>query len=431
MGGLLIDDLQVAYAGWAIPSMVAIALVTGLLAGVYPAFFMSRYRPASILRESTQAGGSAPWIRRVLVGFQFAVSIVLLVTTAVMIQQRDYMMNMDPMFDKENILILRFDRSYTDEYRRVKADYARHPQVLGVSASHSTVGYGGQLATVKPEGYEGNKWQMRVLGVDEGFIDVYGLKLVAGRNFSADVRSDSAEAFILNETAVRQLGWENPIGKRFEWPENNRTGQVIGVVRDFHSRPLREPIRPMVMCMWQSTLNIVSIKLAPGDRTEVLQHLSETYQRLHPERNFWSGELEQHLEGEYDDELELATTFGAFSGLAILIASMGLLGLVAFSAQQRRREIGVRRVLGATVVGVVSLLSREFVKLIVAANIVVAPLLYFGLSNWLNDFAFRIDIGPVPFVLGGVVVLVLALTVVSVIARIAASANPVASLRCE
>ncbi len=242
--------------------MFLTALVIGTVSGLYPALFMASFFFVQILRRDLKFNTSRNWLRSGSLVFQFAASVVLIISTLVVYEQMAFIQNKALGFDKARIVFLPLfgtDRSLNARYRVIKQEFLKHPQVISASASNSTMAwFGGAFHTVYPEGFQGGEWQMRILGVDEDFIELYGITLSRGRNFSAEISSDATDAYILNETAVEQLGWEDPIGKQFEWAYWKRKGVVIGVVADFHNRSLKEPIMPIALCMWQPKYNLLA-----------------------------------------------------------------------------------------------------------------------------------------------------------------------------
>ena len=250
---------------------------------------------------------------------------------------------------------------------------------------------------------------------------------------SADIATDSLSAYLLNEAAVKYLGWKDPVGKAFEWaaPGRQRKGTVVGVVRDFHGRSLREKIGPVVMCMWQVKLNNLSLRIKGDDLIGTVAFLEETWAQFLPNRPITILFTDQMVNDSYRTEMKFQQMFGFFAGMAVFVACLGLLGLAAFTAEQRTKELGVRKVLGASVGNIVGLLSREFAKLVILANVIALPAAYWGMGHWLADFAYRIEQPLWAYVMGGALALLVALVTVSVLALKAAQRNPVDALRYE
>ena len=308
----------------------------------------------------------------------------------------------------------------------------KHPNITRATALRYLPGqWGGMIRVVSPEGVEGSEWRMHVNEVDETFFDTFGIELVAGRNFSANIASDSTSAFILNETAVKQLGWDNPIGKTFGFDNKNMHGVVVGVVKDFHHNPLHEKIKPVAFCMRRVLFSFLGLKIRPENVKETLTFIEKTWEEFVPQRpfNYWF--LDEILQNAYFQEQRFGQAATTFSGLAVFVACLGLLGLAAFTAEQRTKEIGVRKVLGASIPNIIMLLSKEFLALVLISNIIAWPIAYYLMSQWLQDFAYHIDLSFLTFIAGGLLALLIALATVSLLAFRAARSNPVDALRYE
>jgi putative ABC transport system permease protein len=395
-----------------------------------------------VLKGTMKIGSRGVWLRKGLVVFQFSVSIFLIVSTAIVYRQLDYIRDQKLGFNKDHLVIVPIfatDRGrkmpaerLSARYGLVKREFSQHPNVLKVSAFRYLpgAGHGGWLRMVRPEGVQGNRWQMRVNEVDEDFLETFEIELVAGRNFSSALASDST-AFILNETAVKQLGWTDPIGKQFEWPEAGRKGTVIGVVKDFNYGSLHRRIGPLVLNRRTSLFDNLAVRIRGEDMPETMAFLEKKWKQFVPRQPFGYDFMNDTLGWMYEKETGLGRVAGFSSLLAVFVACLGLFGLAAFAAERRTKEIGIRKVLGASVADVVLLLSKDFLKLVAAANLIAWPVAYLVAQKWLQNFAYHIDVGAGIFALAGGLALAIALLTVSAQAIQAARANPVEALRNE
>lgn len=421
--------------------LIVLTLFVGLIAGSYPALYLSRFNPVEILKGvlGGDRGGRA---RKVLVICQFTASTFLIICTTIVYQQHVFMSAKAPGFDKEQQLIMPLfshDRSsainaetpLTRKVQTVKQAFLQHPQINQIAAFRFKPGVlGGEQRMIHTTD-DTRSIPMQVQEADDGFLDVFGLQLTAGRNFSPDIESDFNSAFILNEAAAKQLGGTSPLNQELEWRERRLKGKVIGVVKDFHSRPMNEKIEPFAIVWRPFQFRNLGFKIRPEALPTILPFLEKTWNRFLPNRPFVHVFLDEDFDALYRKEMNLMQIFGLFSLLAIFVSCLGLFGLVAFMAERRTKEIGVRKVLGASTTNLTLLLSNEFTKLVAVANLVAWPLAYYAMDLWLQQYAYRIQLGLGVFVISGILALAIALGTISYQAIKAARANPIDSLRYE
>jgi putative ABC transport system permease protein len=423
-------DVQ-SYPGMAL-GLILIAVLTGLLAGSYPALFLSSFKPAKTLKGISyiEVQGGAPRLRKALVIFQFALSTALIICTAIINSQLKYIRNRDLGIDTANIICVPVDNLEKD-YAKLKAELRQNANILHVTASSFPLAhYAFGTSAAEWEGKkEGERISMGLAMVDFDTFDTYALQMAAGRPFQEKFAADAAEAYIVNETAVLAMGMEDPVGKRFFW--NQRDGRIIGVVKDFHNRSLHKEITPLVFLISPSWFRFLSIKINPEAKTAALNFLREKWKELRPGQDFSNYFLESYIEGFYRSEQRMEKVLQSFTILAVFISCLGLLGLTTFSAGQRTKEIGIRKVLGSSVAGIMVMLSRDFTKRVLLANIIAWPAAYFFMHNWLQNFAYRTSIDIWVFFWAAALSLFIALVTVSYQSVKAALANPVDSLRYE
>jgi len=420
--------------------LVGITLLAGFFAGAYPAFFLSAFVPLEALKSRSKAGKGHRFFRNGLVTLQYVISITLIISTFVIFYQLHHVKNRDLGFDKEQVAVISLRGQVLSKHDVFKNEILRLPGVINAACS-STVPSRGRTETMFSfEGVDQKKQVFPIMEIDADYLDTMDMQVVAGRGFSIDHPGDK-KAMILNETLVKQLGWDEPIGKTvsmmdladYNDPEKGFVEvpyTVIGIVRDFHFASLHEKIRGHLMKML-GEVNRISVKLRPGDIGGTLRSIQSIWHDLEPAYPFSYVFLDESFDRLYRSEQRMGQIFISFTLMAIFISCLGLFGLASFTADQRTKEIGIRKVLGASVSHVILLLSRDFTKWVILANVVAWPAAFFIMNKWLQGFAYRIGLAVWIFVISGVAALLIALLTVSAKAFKAAVANPVDSLRYE
>jgi putative ABC transport system permease protein len=410
-------------------------LIVGPLAGFYPAFVVSKFKTAAIFKNNAGLGLQRLRLRRLLIALQFVISITLISCTLIIRQQHGYLLSRQTGFSQENKLVIRTGdiKNLPVHPQVVKEALLQIPGVNGVSLSSHIPAeqlHGVATTVQRPSGGEA-KAELELNLVDFDFMKLYGLQVVAGRPFSPSFAQDSIGALVVNETAVKQLGFKNPqeiIGQKFsQW---EREGTVIGVVKDFNQHSLQSKIGPVTFQVNPQLYEKITVAYS-GDAAAALQKIEQAWKRITGNAPFDYTFLDTWLQSQYEAEQRTATIFSGFSALAVFIACLGLYGLTMVSVRKRMKEIGIRKVLGASVNGLVGLLSKDFFRLVLIAFAVATPLAWYFMNRWLQDFAYRINIQWWMFVASGLVVLLVAMATVSVQAIKAALANPVKNLRTE
>lgn len=433
--------------------LLSLALITGFIAGSYPALFLSSLKPVKILKGAIRFSNGAIWFRKGLAVFQFSISIVLLIVTIVISQQTSYIQNTHLGYDRENLIYMRIEGELMDPKNEPK-NYAKytlfkemalampgialvdrsseapHTMSFVVDNSDGNAELNGNDA-IQWEGKEkGKSVPYKPMSVGFDFLKIMNLKMVTGRGFSKEFARDSADAFMVNEEAVRQMGMKEPIGKWISaW---NKKGHIIGILKDYHTNSLHEPIKPLILDVKEyEYFGVLIIRVEPGKTKEALASLEKVYKAVNPNYPFAYHFIDQEYEKLYRNEQVITRLSNAFSVLAISISCLGLLGLVMFSAEQRTKEFGIRKVLGATVTNIVSLLSEDFIKLVFISFCIAAPVAGYFMYQWLQGFAYKIELSWWIFLLAGTTALVIALLTICVQALQSAVMNPVSSLREE
>jgi putative ABC transport system permease protein len=417
--------------------LIAVMLGVGLIAGSYPAFFLASFRPAKILRGGSANGMQGHSMRKVLVIFQFVASIILIVGTLIIYQQLRFMKKSDLGFDKDQLLVLPvpvgslFDKN-SEEF--ISSEFTKHHSIISATTTSFIPGMTKNLfkGNLKQSGEgDAKSCDMNIMMVDYDFINTYKIELAAGRSFEKNRSTDSESACLINEAAAKSFGWtsaEEAIGKRIE---DFQEREIIGVIKNFHFQSLQHIIEPMVLMINPDFFVYLTLRIDTQNLSETMVFAEQKWSELFPNDPFTYHFFDDIFEVQYRADEKFGTIILIFAELAIFIACLGLFGLTLFTTERRTREIGIRKVLGSSLSGMIFLLSKELIKWVIIANIIALPIGWYVMNRWLQNFAYRIDIGWWIFILAGMLALVIALITVSFQSIKAALANPVKSLRYE
>ncbi len=415
-----------------LPGSLLLIIIVGILSGSYPAFFMSSQRPVQVLKGKTNARFSGTKIQRLLIVGQYTISIILIIGSLVIYQQFQFIQEKELGYDKEQIITIPiFDRHLQKHLDVLKNEWKNNPGIV-LATTSSDLPTSITSSTIINDDNGNNKeddLNIYRVRVDYDFLDVFEIKLIAGRNFSPMIKTDIEEGYILNETAAAIMGWTpaEAIGQQFT---HEGTETVIGVVEDFHMHSMHTKIGPLMIRLKKNYFNYISVKVHSQNMAETLTYLENSIKKYSPypfEYQF----LDEQFDRLYKADLRLGELLGFFTVLSVLIASLGLFGLAAFTAGQRTKEIGIRKVLGSTVKGIVTLLAKDFLKVVLYGFLIAIPIAWYVMHQWLQDFAYRIELEWWMFASAGVMAMVIAFFTISSQSIKAALANPVDSLRNE
>ncbi len=434
-------EVNTLLSSWFLPVLIALVFIVGCIAGSYPAFYLSSFQPIQVLKGKVASGFKSSWLRSSLVVFQFSISIMLIIGTIVIYNQLDYIRSRKIGFNREQVLVLHNGYSLGKNIKSFKDEMAKLPGVTDLTVS-------GDLPTAGSGGFNQNGWfrdasldAKRIIiltnfGVDEDYIPTLGMEMTKGRNFSKEYKTDSV-AIILNESAARLLGLKDPLNATLYRPDFGPDGlgkavayHVVGVVKDFNFNSMHEKIGALIMQLGDNR-NSIALRINTKNIPSLVSDIESKWKTMAPGLPFSYTFMDNDFNNLYNAEARTGKLFISFAVFAILIACLGLFGLVTYAAEQRIKEIGIRKVLGASASGIVAMLSKDFAKLVLIASLIAFPVAWWAMNKWLQSFAYRIAISWWVFIAAGLMAIMIALVTVSLQAVRAAIANPVKSLRTE
>ena len=413
-----------------VTGLFLIALFTGIISGTYPALYLSSYRPVQVLKNTVLKGSGRHIFRKVLIVFQFSAAVILIISTSVILKQMQYIRTKDMGFKRDHILRVTLDESLIQKYETVKKELLSDKDIFQVSAANNIPL---SINSFNPFWWEGRALEdyetMNFVCVDFDYFEMFGMKMKYGRTFSKELQSDSTN-YIINEAALKLTEFDNPLGKKFAMWKTE--GEIIGVVRDFNSNSLHDEISPAAFMIYNNIdKRNLFVKVNSQNIPSAIDHIEKTLSGFSTNFIFEYNFLDEDFNEQYKSEERLADLLKYFTFLAIFISCLGLLGLASFIAEQKRKEIAIRKVLGANIARIVGDLSKDFVKLILIANIIAAPIAYYFMNGWIESFAFHTNIGWELFLFAGIIALGIALLTTGFQAIKAANKNPVDNLKCE
>ncbi|MBT3754749.1 MAG: FtsX-like permease family protein [Candidatus Cloacimonetes bacterium] len=424
---------------------LGLGVFIGFIAGIYPAFFLSHFQPVHTLKSESVKGVQGALFRKILIIIQFTISIAMIIGTLIVIKQLMYSKNKDLGFNKEFLMAIDIrSQQIEQQMQSFKQELVSHQGVVSAAASFNMPGTTFNRSPVRAETNEGDIQQMscQFMQIDFDYLETMEIELIEGRNFSRDIENTWVQSVLVNEAAVRKFGWDDPLSKRVvaftDSLENDNFANIVGIVNDFHSNSMKQEIHPVFIWLITDDMQFryrenlrVFVRIKGTDHRNTIDYINEVWNRFSPDEPIRAVFIDDQLNQLYLAEEKLIVLFSYFTFITIFIACLGLFGLAAFTAEQRTKEIGVRKVMGASVLQIIALLSKDFTKLVLLSCLIACPISYFAMNRWLQNFAYRTNISLWVFLVSGSLALIIALVTVSVQTLRSARSNPIDALKYE
>jgi putative ABC transport system permease protein len=425
-------DIHVIYTPAVVTSLLGITFIVGILGGSYPAFFLSRFSPVTVLKGEITRGSAGSMFRKILVVIQFAVSVIMIICTMVVFRQLDFLKTKDQGFDQKNVVGLELNGAMVEKYPVLKQALLESPNIKYVGSTNSPVGEGTGKTIFNVETDQGMAQRgVNFAVIDNDFIEALGIKISEGREFQQDMPSDTLTGVLVNETFVKRMGWKDPIGKKVELgDERTIRARVIGVMKDYHQTGMYNEIESLLL-IYRTRNNIIYIKLDDKDTKQTLSYIESKWKEVFPDQPYTYTYLSERFGRQFEADEKRGFIFTLFTLLAILIACLGLFGLASYMVEQRTTEIGIRKVFGANEAVILRLIAKDFLILVGIAIIIAIPVSYYIMSNWLKSYVYKTDLGIVLFLIAAAITLLITFITIGYKAYQAAILNPAESIRTE
>jgi putative ABC transport system permease protein len=423
-------NLQILYSPVVMLTLLAVVIIVGILGGSYPAFFLSRFSPVTVLKGVITQGSAGSLFRKILVIIQFSVSVIMIICTLIVYKQLNYLKNMDQGFDQKNVIGLQLNGQMVRKYPVFKQVLAENQNIKYVTSTNTEVGQGSGKVIFKVETDQGMIDRgVNFAVVDYDFANALGIKILKGRNFQLDMPSDTLKGVVVNETFVKRMGWTEPVGKKVTLG-NFIDGRVIGVMQDYHQTGMYNAIESLLL-IWRPVNNVIYLKLSGTETAKTLSFIESKWKEIFPDQPFVYTYLTERFNGQFQADEKRGKIFTIFTILAILIACLGLFGLASYMVEQRTKEIGIRKVFGANENTILGLISKDFLILVSIGILIAIPVSYYFMSNWLKDYVYRTSIGVPLLIIAASLTILITFITISYKAYQAAIMNPAQALKTE